>query len=403
MVNLWPWKGDNNSAASFEKTLSTLSIKITKIAARNDSLRQRARRVRVMWTLYAGFAYILTALILTLVTGWRSWGTVEYSVMAGGPVVVYLVRTSLTTYYDYRISNTQLYLNSLYKERDATIERLKQATKYNSTQQLLEKYGSPPPKPEKGPSNAPSSRRKSEGPQKQGQRTNMPPPPTANIPRPGVSLPSTPSRPGSSASLRHHGSSASLRPASSRSDDMPPPPPPKDMPGAEFAPNAFAPPELARQYTATSASSFTQSRWYDRILDVLLGEDETQPKNRLALICSECRLVNGQAPPGTRTLEDVGRWRCAGCRAWNGREKREEVGALVEGWQRERGIKEPSEMEKQLEREEKGESVAATEADADDNNESSRESSDADVMKDADTPARSTRSRVKSKGAGRKT
>ncbi|KAF2814081.1 uncharacterized protein BDZ99DRAFT_459812 [Mytilinidion resinicola] len=399
MVNLWPWKGDNNSAASFEKALSTLSIKITKIAARNDSLRQRARRVRVMWTLYAGFAYILTALILTLVTGWRSWGTVEYSVMAGGPVVVYLVRTSLTTYYDYRISNTQLYLNSLYKERDATIERLKQATKYNSTQQLLEKYGSPPPKPEKSPSDAPANRRKSEGPQKQGQRTNMPPPPTANIPRPGISLPSTPQRPGSAASLRPSSSRSDAR-----SDDMPPPPPPKDMPGAEFAPNAFAPPELARQYTASSASSFTQSRWYDRILDVLLGEDETQPKNRLALICSECRLVNGQAPPGTRTLEDVGRWRCAGCRAWNGREKREEVGALAEAWEKEREAEKQSILEKQLEIEERGVTPRPVDADADNDGESSGASSDADVViKDADTPARSTRSRVKSKGAGRKT
>jgi len=39
-----------------------------------------------MWTLYAGFAYILAALLLLLVTGWRSWGAVEVSIVAGGPV-----------------------------------------------------------------------------------------------------------------------------------------------------------------------------------------------------------------------------------------------------------------------------------------------------------------------------
>jgi hypothetical protein len=73
----------------------------------------------------------------------------------------------------------------------------------------------------------------------------------------------------------------------------------------------------------------------------LLGEDETQPKNRLALICSECRLVNGQAPPGTRNLEDVGRWRCSGCNAWNGKEKVREdaVAELVQGWENERKAK----------------------------------------------------------------
>jgi hypothetical protein len=80
-------QGDANSAASFERTLSTLATKISKTAARNDTLRQRSRRVRVMWTLYAGFAYILTALILTLVTGWRIWGIMEYSIISAGPVL----------------------------------------------------------------------------------------------------------------------------------------------------------------------------------------------------------------------------------------------------------------------------------------------------------------------------
>jgi hypothetical protein len=60
------------------------------------------------------------------------------------------------------------------------------------------------------------------------------------------------------------------------------------------------------------------AHWYDRILDVLLGEDETAAKNRLALICSNCRLVNGQAPPGVRTLEELGKWRCSSCGTLNG-------------------------------------------------------------------------------------
>ena len=64
---------------------------------------------------------------------------------------------------------------------------------------------------------------------------------------------------------------------------------------------------------------------------MLLGEDETNAKNRLALICRKCRLVNGQAPPGVKRVEDVGRWRCAGCGVMNGEEREEdEVGRLVE-------------------------------------------------------------------------
>lgn len=323
MVSFWPFKSGED-AASFERTLSTLTGKISRAAARNDGLRQKSRKVRVMLTLYAGFAYILAALLLVLVTGWRNWGAVEVSVISGGPVLIYSVRTALTTFFDWRISSNDAYIQKLTKERDATIDRLKEATKYNSTQQLLEKYGTPP-KP-KGPA-SPPSRQKSQGPQKQAQpqgpRTGMAPPPTANIKRP-----TTPQRP-----------------VSAGSSQGPPPPqalPPPDAPGAEFAPNAFTPAELTRQYSASAASTFTQPHWYDRILDALLGEDETQPKNRFALICSECRLVNGQAPPGTRTLEDVGRWKCGGCNAWNGKEKSndDKVAELVKGWEDERRARE---------------------------------------------------------------
>lgn len=38
----------------------------------------------------------------------------------------------------------------------------------------------------------------------------------------------------------------------------------------------------------------------------------------MAMICSSCRLVNGQAPPGIKTPEELGRWRCGSCGAWNG-------------------------------------------------------------------------------------
>jgi len=103
MVSFWPWKvsflpstmrffidqaqGDDNSPASFEKILSTLSAKISKATSRLDSLRQRSRRLSVLWTLYAGFAYLLYTIILVLVVGWKKWGAAEYSAVAAGPVM----------------------------------------------------------------------------------------------------------------------------------------------------------------------------------------------------------------------------------------------------------------------------------------------------------------------------
>ncbi|KAH8704489.1 hypothetical protein GQ44DRAFT_743666 [Phaeosphaeriaceae sp. PMI808] len=288
MVSLWPWRASED-AASFEKTLNALTGKITRAAAVNDRQIRLSRRARVMWTLYAGFAYILAALLLTLVTGWRNWGVIEGTVVAGGPVVVYGIRYALTTYFDYRIRNTDNYLKKLNKERDATIERLKEATKYNSTQKLLEKYGASPKK-EQPPS---PSNNKSKDPKKptqpQGPRTGIAPhqQPTSNAPNPN---------PNSNSNSNH-----SITPANNNNNQPPPnaPHPPQPPP---------SPPTPSTPHPCPN----------------------TLPKNRLALICADCRLVNGQAPPGARGLADVGRWRCSGCFAWNGVDGDGEVRGLVE-------------------------------------------------------------------------
>jgi hypothetical protein len=300
------------------------------------------------------------------------------------------------SYFDYRIRNTENYLKKLNKERDATIERLKEATKYNSTQQLLEKYGASPKQPEQPQQGNSPNRKKSQGPQNPapppGPRTGMAPPPTANIQRPGSQhLPNTPQR----------------APSNVSSPQGPPAPqqlPPPEAPGAEFAPNAFsAGPDLTKQYTADSPAAFTQTHWYDRILDALLGEDETQAKNRFVLICSECRLVNGQAPPGARTLEDVGRWRCGGCSAWNGKEKprEDDITRLVQGWEAERKTKDADRrrsVDRGIDsdnRETEDDGGMAVGAD---------ESSGVDVAADSaeDTPPPSRNTRSKSRGKAKK-
>lgn len=290
---------------------------------------------------------------------------------------IYLVRHALTSYFDYRISNTDAYISKLNKERDATINRLKEATKYNSTQQLLEKYGASPKQetPQPSPNN-----KKGQTPQKptqpQGPRTGIAPPPTANIQRPQNQSqnPSTPQR-------------VPTAPAPPQGAAPQPP-----SPSAEFAPNAFGPVDTAKQYSSAPATSFTQSHWYDRILDALLGEDETQPKNRLALICAECRLVNGQAPPGARTVEDIGKWRCGGCQAWNGKERPHEVVAnLVRSWE---GEREAKELEVQAR-----DAVRDMEMEEDDGGDEDEEPVEREMAEVKDTPpSKLTRSKTKGKG-----
>jgi hypothetical protein len=253
--------------------------------------------------------------------GGKKWGAVEYSALAGSPLLfvhrvqsqhsnkltlsrsIYLIRTGISSYYTFRIDSVTRRLAEQQTERVKTIDRLKAATKYNSTQQLLEKYGGEPPQelPKPNLKGRGTSAQKN---QDQPQRTRMVPPGTANIPRNRLAEPQSlpqPLTPNTSLNI-----APGLVPSTPVSSDTQPGPP-------EFAPNAFSAMPLYDHNTESNADR----KWYDRILDLLLGEDETSPRNRIVLICQNCRLVNGQAPPGIKRLQDVGRWRCVGCGGWN--------------------------------------------------------------------------------------
>ncbi|TQN69613.1 Endoplasmic reticulum junction formation protein lunapark [Colletotrichum shisoi] len=317
MVSFWPWRANDSSPASFEKTLSALSAKITDTQARLDGARATSRRIRVLWSLYLAFAYLVYSIVIFLVVGMNSMGAWEWTGVAGGPVVIYLTRTTVTAFFNYRIDTLSARLKEQQAERAKTIQKLKEATRYDTTLELLEKYGGNEGKG-KGRKQSVTDEEKRQQQHQQrrqqggrhnesaaGGRTNIPPPATANIQRrdgpfPG---PASPAPPGIQAGQR-------------------PPQTPNGLePTEEFAPNAYAhppPPPSQSQHFAQADGTPGSSHWYDRIMDLLLGEDETASKNRIALICANCRLVNGQAPPGTKTLSEIGTWKCMGCGAANG-------------------------------------------------------------------------------------
>ncbi|KIH94071.1 hypothetical protein SPBR_09205 [Sporothrix brasiliensis 5110] len=342
MVSIWPWKRADDSPASFEKVLSALATKIANTQAKLDRTRSSSRRARVLSTLYLTFGYLVYAIVLALVVGWKNMGRWEWSGVAGGPVLIYATRKALASVFSIRIDSLASTLKQQQEERAKTIQKLKDATKYDSTLQLLEKYGGGgETKPCKGNGEGKaqqSDKRGKGGPGGPGggaqdernrstpNRTRLPPPPTANIPS-GSHVPA--------ASL------ASSKPNSPRAGAGGHTPGVTDLSAtAEFAPNAFGPDEVQVQVqvpaqtrppdvaggpyahaaaaSSSGAAAVGESHWYDRLLDLLMGDDETAAKNRFVLICRACRLVNGQAPPGTHSLADVGRWRCMGCGALNG-------------------------------------------------------------------------------------
>lgn len=221
------------------------------------------------------------------------------------------------------MNGTQSQLEVLTKQREDAIEKLKASTKYNSTQQLLDKYGGKDNTDDitnkvlKNITN--DSRRSSlQGQSAPGspvlhQRTGIPPPATANI-GPRYSLPA----------IHHSASNESLQSASRMTITE------------EFAPNAYSPHTEQSSFirhnpiqnSTTTNGVVGPAKWYDRLMDVILGDDETSPKNRIVLLCNNCRLINGQAPPGTKSLQELGKWKCFSCGADNGVEN--EVQKVVE-------------------------------------------------------------------------
>ncbi|ERF76761.1 hypothetical protein EPUS_02300 [Endocarpon pusillum Z07020] len=325
MPSLWPFARDDSSPASFEKALSRLSTQITSSSVSLDKTRTRAHRAKAFWTLWSTLVYLVYTALIVLVLGPQQWSLPHYIGLAGTPIVVYGVRRILALYFDWQIARRQGHLDRLVAERDQKIAQLKKATRYDTTQELLNKYGGSMPRAQSGAKQG--TKRKVATPkplEPPQQRTGLSPPPTANIPGRSPqagSRPSTPARQIPNANSPPPSMTARSPLSTSTSYDLSP-----DEPG--FAPNAFSlpPPPSSSAYAPDQ-----QHRWYDRILDVMLGEDETLAKNRLALICGNCRLVNGQAPPGIRSLEEIGRWRCGSCGAWNGVEKVEQgVGQMMQ-------------------------------------------------------------------------
>lgn len=245
----------------------------------------------------------------------------------------------IDTYYTYRIDTASERLSVQQKERTKTIDKLKAATKYDSTQELLEKYGGAPSKPKKDsiPKTPQNLQKQTQGRQSMGGRQSIGPQPQIS------SQPTTPQ----SHQLQRTPPSHTI------------PSPGGILPGqAEFAPNAFsAPPQFA------AGEAVVESHWYDRILDVLLGEDEASPKNRVVLICQNCRLVNGQAPAGIKNLAELGKWRCYGCGTMNAVED-EAAKAVKEmkerfGEEASEGSNSPTDDTKSTQRESSGDSNKA--------------------------------------------
>ncbi|KAA8899019.1 hypothetical protein FN846DRAFT_191151 [Sphaerosporella brunnea] len=328
MVRLWPFRGDDNSPDSFERILVKLASQIEASSSKLAILRQRSRRYKALFTIYSVLGFILYIIVIVLVVGYQNVGLQEGSGLLVGPFAIYFVRKSLDLYYERRITSAETRLEDLQTQQRATIEKLKAATKFSTTQSLIEKYGgtssgiSQSVENQKTPSlSAATSASESTGPQ---QRMPHQPQPQPQLSQLANTL--TPDQMRVQQQLLAQ-QKAGIPPqygqvqAQGQPPRGPQPPFQQRLPQTLHMQGHTQPP--SQQHLQPEEA--TAPRWYDRILDVVLGEDETSAKNRFALICKNCRMVNGLAPPGTRSLNEMDEWGCARCGTMNGAQKQRAI------------------------------------------------------------------------------
>jgi len=244
---------------------------------------------------------------------------------------IWSIRKLFDLYYNYRIGNAEGALEELQTKQNDTIEKLKAATKFSTTQSIIEKYG-------RGSSSGSSSSADTD--KKQQQKSGTPQGGSANQQlrqRPesqsglqGPAQVASPIAPSTTQQIQQQFIQQQMMaqqraglPSPAQMQLQPYPGIKPDTPEISGRPSLNAPlPNLPQTQPSSQQliqpEEATSPKWYDRLLDVIVGEDETSAKNRYALICRNCRMVNGLAPPGTTSLEDMEGWGCARCGTWNG-------------------------------------------------------------------------------------
>ncbi|KAK9453062.1 hypothetical protein V1511DRAFT_506422 [Dipodascopsis uninucleata] len=247
---MWLFKKRTSSPSSYERVLDKLSAKIRKSELRVLSLRSSQRRLKGLIVLYTSIAYIVFLVYVLLLRKFRDPFTAVYVVV--GPIVIYMIRRCVGFFYGQLLKREESRLQTLKADQRNKIEELKSNTKYYSTKSLLDRY-------ESDLKDVKDLKKSSTGSQRNSPKK------TSNRDFDISNVPSLP-------------------------------PPQADTSASDGSPQNLQ----SAMFSATEPFTMTpvETHWYDRLLDVIIGEDERSPRNRYALICPNCFSHNGLAPPG---------------------------------------------------------------------------------------------------------
>lgn len=273
---LWWKKGPN-----YEQELPRLASEIQKYRTKLISVTARHRRWRALSILLQLGAYLFILSYYFLVVTKPYLNAWQLGHVFSGPLVIYLLHTTLSRGLLWREARIKSSLQRLIVRRQQLVDAYKKQINFDLIQRLID---DPPsdPNPIKGTGDSKS---------------------TAKSPH-----------------LQQHQPSAAPAPNKTKTSGVAAPgnPPPQ----ISASHNGPSKPRAVENNSAANplpALPVYHTSWVDRVMDLVLGENEQGPNNRYALICSKCRVHNGLAPYG-KSADEVGYF-CPVCHTFNGSEQ----------------------------------------------------------------------------------
>ncbi|ORY32080.1 hypothetical protein BCR39DRAFT_524090 [Naematelia encephala] len=290
-----------SAAPDYETLLSRLATDIDDAKTHLSEIRLRERRALLLvnaygialWAVWVGLWWV-GGLPFGLL-GWDARGrnakVVGGAGIAAGPIFVHLLNRLLHLYFYRQRHSEESHLRKLLADQRKQVEEIKKITNYDSTRKLIERYdaGGGMPMP-------------STPPQGGGPET---PSPTGRRGKKGQVTPQgSPRAPG-------HLAGAGGTPAQG---------PATPTPGPIPVPAGMTPDQAAALHFQMQAIQpvlpTPEKRWYDRIVDAVLGDDPSQATvSKYALVCGECFRHNGLV--GSKYEWERMQWICPRCNHMN--------------------------------------------------------------------------------------
>ncbi|KAK9703475.1 hypothetical protein K7432_010706 [Basidiobolus ranarum] len=285
----------------YEKILADLDDKIQKAEIRLSDVKIRERKFVLIFLIYSLFAYglYLVTYFVYLRSPYDEFYTWFWKLIPAflSPLFIYCVSRGVSFWYNRKRVNEETHLENLKTKQRQKVEELKKKTAYYSTKNLLDRYDTP--------------NKLKLGKPLEGLKTPMQ---NNNLARVQGKLVAPNSAPVNSRNIpaKPQGVRITNTPNPALGPQNPQPElsqlPKMAVVNSQHGPaNGITPPQIP------SNQSNNQSRnWYDKIVDVIVGEEE--PNTKFALICKNCFAHNGLALPNE--IDDI-QYYCPKCNTFN--------------------------------------------------------------------------------------